>query len=251
MRTRWQSSAMQSWLSAARLEKDSDFSSYLKFDLKGHAILPGFVDSHTHLYYLIISLGNVKLDGLDSMDATLAKIRTYSNTLGRNEWVTGEGFSPDRWMKYVHPDRFMLDKVTGGRPAAIFSKDQHILWVNSKALEMAGVTAGTRDPRGGMIERLDNNEPSGILKETPGYFPVLKMISKSENRNLSKLHNLALKELYRKGVTGVHSFDGPDALPFFHNLSQNGKLGLRINYYPPAAMLPELKAKTNFLWVWQ
>lgn len=225
------------------LEKDRDFSLYSKIDLKRHAVLPGFVDSHTHLYFLVISMGNVKLDGLNSINETLTKIKLYSTKLGKNEWITGEGFSPDRWRKYIHPDKFMLDSVTGGHPAAIFSKDQHLLWVNSKALEMAGIAEDTADPKGGSIERLDNNEPSGILKETPGYFPVLKLISKSGNKNLSKLYELALKDIYNKGVTGVHSFDGPDALPFFLEMSQKGKLGLRINYYPPAKMLSELKER--------
>lgn len=226
-----------------RLEKDVDFSSYSKVDLRGHAILPGFVDSHTHLYFLVISMGNVKLDGLNSIDEALAKIEAHSAELGKNEWVTGEGFSPDRWKKYILPDKFMLDGATGGRPAAIFSKDQHLLWVNSKALQMASITKDTPEPDGGSIERLKNNEPSGILKEMPGYFPVLKIISKSGNKNLSKLYDLTLKDLYGKGVTGVHSFDGPDAMPFFLKMSQMGKLGLRINYYPPVKMLSDLKER--------
>jgi len=225
------------------LEKDPDFSKYPKINLKMHAVLPGFVDSHTHLYYLIISAGNVKLDGIITIEETLAKIKAHSSKLAKNAWIVGEGFSPDRWKRYVLPDKFMLDKVTGGKPAAIFSKDQHMMWVNSRALELAGITRDTREPEGGSIGRMPSNEPSGILKEIPGYFPVVKLISKAGASAISKLYRSTLKDIYKKGVTGVHSFDGPDALEFFMEMSQKSKMGLRVNYYPPVKMLPELKAR--------
>ncbi|MCX6826593.1 MAG: amidohydrolase family protein, partial [candidate division Zixibacteria bacterium] len=137
-----------------RLQADSDFSSYKISDLKGSAILPGFVDAHTHFYFLAISMGNVKLDGLASFKDVLRRIELFSSSLDGDEWVVGEGYSPDQWQEYISPDRFMLDRVTGGRPAAIFSKDTHIMWVNSKALELAHIAASTPDPKGGIIARL-------------------------------------------------------------------------------------------------
>lgn len=229
------------------LHKDGDFKSFNKIDLKGHTVLPGFVDSHAHFYFLAMTLGNVKLDGLQSLDEVLGKIRTFSRKLGKTEWVTGEGFSPDRWKEYVMPDRYMLDKVTGDRPAAIFSKDQHMLWVNSRALEKAGITSKTPDPRGGKIERFGNGEPSGILMEIPSYFPVIKEIKQPAAGKAKKLHRQALQIAYSKGVTGIHSFDGLEALSFYDELSRIGQLGLRINYYPPGKSLTKLeKAKIRF-----
>ncbi len=222
------------------LEKDADFKTCERINLRGRTVIPGFTDSHTHFYFFAMSLGSVKLDGLDSIEETLAEVKRHVSGLSGNEWVTGDGFSPDRWKRYVIPDRYMLDKVTGGRPAAIYSKDQHIMWVNSRALELAGLSRKTPGPAGGVIDRLANNEPSGILRELPAYFPVLKLIKGPAQSKQYGFFRRAVNIAYSKGVTGVHSFDRREALPFFDNLSKSKKLGLRINHYPPAAMLPDL-----------
>ena len=225
------------------LKYDPDFSGFAKINLKGMSLLPGFVDAHTHFYFIIMSMGTVKLDGYESLDKVLARIRKQVATLDKNEWLVGDGFSPDRWKKYAQTDRYILDNVSAGRPAAIFSKDQHTMWANSKALELAGISVDTPEPAGGKIERFADGTPTGILKEIPGYFPVFKMIKKPNDAKIALYHDLALKNAYEKGVTGVHSFDGPDALDYFYSLSERGKLGLRINYYPPAKMIDELSKR--------
>ena len=99
----------------------------------------------------------------------------------------------------------MLDKVTGGRPAAIYSKDQHVMWVNSRALDLAGLNRKTPDPAGGVMDRLANNEPSGILRELPAYFPVLRLIKGPAQSKQQGLFKKAVDFAYSKGVTGVHS----------------------------------------------
>ncbi|UCD18014.1 MAG: amidohydrolase, partial [Candidatus Zixiibacteriota bacterium] len=137
-------------------------------------------------------------------------------------------------------DRYMLDQVTGGRPAAIFSKDQHTIWANSKALALAGITSRTRDPEGGWIVRLDRGEPSGLLKELSAYSPLLKLIEQPSPAQAQKLFGRLLKHAYSRGITGVHSFDRLDALPFYADLARRGELGLRVNYYPPSGILGRL-----------
>jgi predicted amidohydrolase YtcJ len=224
-----------------RLECDDEFKKYQKIDLKKKVLLPGFTDSHTHFAFSATTYDNINLDGLDSLDAVLDAIKKHSRKLKRNEWVVGFGFAPDQWSEYIIPDRYMLDKVTGGRPAAMWSKDTHAIWANSKALEIGGVNRHTRDPKGGKIERLDNNIPSGILKEVPAYFLVFKKIKQPDRNKALKMYKRTLKMAYSVGVTGVHSMDGPEALDLFVALSEKGQLGLRINYYPPCANISDLK----------
>jgi len=223
-----------------RLDQDSDFASYRKIDLHGATVIPGLVDAHTHFYYMAQSMSNVMLDGLASVESVLEKIKKHAEGLKKNEWVVGQGYSPDRWKSYVKVDRYMLDRVTGGRPAAIFSKDQHMLWANSRALKLAGITAKSPDPRGGRFERLADGEPSGILKEIPGYFPVYKHVKEPNRNKMITLHRQLVRQMYTRGVTGVHSMDGPDALDFFADLSAKKRLGLRINYYAPPKILTAL-----------
>ncbi len=222
------------------LDKDDDFNYYDRIDLKKSVVLPGFHDAHTHIMYAALSETMVNLDGFKSMREVLAAIKSHAQKLKRNEWIEGVGFSADRLKDYVMPDKYMLDKVAGGRPAAIFSKDQHLMWVNSKALELAGYDSKTADPDGGVIERLENGEPSGILKEYPAYSPIYEMASRqNKTRRLESFLDY-LPHIYSKGVTSVTSMDGPEAFNNFLELSTKGKLGLRVHHYVAPEILGKL-----------
>jgi predicted amidohydrolase YtcJ len=230
-----------------RLDRDPDFGSYSKIDLKGRTVVPGFVDAHTHFYYFALSLGRVMLDSVESLEKCLERIKQFSAKQPKDAWIVGDGYSPDRFTKRIEPDRYMLDKVTGGRPAFIFSKDQHTAWVNSRALEIAGIDENTLQPEGGRIERFPDSSPTGILREGPAYERVYARIPLPPRREVDRRYKLALEHAYSKGVTGVHSFDGPDAFPYFVDLAESGNMGLRVNHYPGARMLPSLlKNKTYF-----
>jgi predicted amidohydrolase YtcJ len=198
-----------------RLEHDPDFKSYRKINLRGRMVIPGLVDGHTQFYYWAKALGHVDLDGLDSIDKALNRIKKHALQSGKKDWVVADGFSPDRLKKRAEFDRYMLDRVTGDRPAFIFSKDQHTVWVNSRALKLAGIDKNTPDPEGGVIDRFDDGTPSGILRENPAYNPVYKRIASVSKKEMTRRFEIALEIAYRKGVTGVHSFDGPEAFTFF------------------------------------
>ena len=222
------------------LEHDPDFKSYNKINMRGKTITPGFTDAHTHFYYFALSLGKVNLDNLESIDSCLKKIKSFAGSLKKNEWITGKGYSPDRFNKYIEPDRYMLDKVSGGRPAVLFSKDQHSAWVNSKVLSLAKITSKTKDPADGKIERDENGEPTGILRENAAYNLVYPLIPQMSQKRIDVLYQQALQFAYQHGVTSVHSFDTSEGFEYFAKLTEKGKLGLRINYYFPSAILPEL-----------
>ncbi len=230
-----------------KLEHDPDLARYDKIDLKKRTVIPGLVDAHTHFVFFALSLGNVSVQNLDSLGATLKKIKKFSSGLPRSKWIYGEGYQPDLWRQREEPDRYMLDKVTGGHPAFIYSKDQHSVWVNSKALELAGYDRNTRDPDGGKIERYPDGTPTGILREGPAYVPILSHIPDPSRAEMMRLYKRALEFAYERGVTGIHSFDGPDAFELFGHLAEKNKVGLRVNYYPGAKLLPQLeKTSTRY-----
>lgn len=222
------------------LQHDPDFKSYSRINLKGKVIVPGLVDAHTHFYYLALSLGRVMLDGLPTLEACLKKIADFSARQPKDSWIVGDGYAPDRFTTRREPDRYLLDKVTGGRPAFIFSKDQHSAWVNSKALDIAGISRTSREPEGGKIERSSDHTPTGILREGSAYNPVWQNIPPADKKTADRLFAQALDLAYRKGVTGVHSFDGPEAFTYLLDRAARGKVGLRINYYPSGRLLPKL-----------
>jgi len=230
------------------LQNTAEFKSFSKVNLKGKTVVPGFIDAHTHFYYFALSYGRVSLDGLDSLDKCLAKIKKFATSLGKDEWLYGEGYAPDSFKKWMEPDRYMLDKVSGNHPAYLFSKDQHSAWVNSRALELAGVDKNTPEPKGGKIERFSDGTPSGILRESPAYKNIHDLIPEPSQKSVKTYYQKALEHAYRKGVTGVQSFDSsPKAFEWFTAMNSNRKLGLRINYYFQAAQLPTLaKNKVHY-----
>jgi predicted amidohydrolase YtcJ len=231
----------------ANLQHDPEFSSYLHFDLKGKCILPGLVDAHTHFFNYAQTLGCVSLDGMDSLDKCLRRIRGFAETLPARAWVVGMGYSPDHLRVRTEPNRRQLDTVTGGRPAFIFYKDLHSACANTSALQAAGITAETPDPVGGVILRDESGHLTGVLRETPAYSLVWNMIPKRSKRETDRLFRIALDHAWRKGITGVHSMDGPEAFAYLADLAERNKLGIRITYYPSASLLPQLeKAGTRY-----
>ncbi len=222
------------------LQHDRDFRKYEKIDLKGINVIPGMVDSHVHFYYMALTLGKIRLEATDSVDSCLTKIKQFASRLKKDEWVVGEGFSPDRFKSETLPDLAMLDKVCGGRPAFIFSKDQHSCWVNSRALSLASVDYKSADPDGGEIDHDSDGNLTGFLREGPAISLVYRLIPTPKKQMVDRLYKQALDIAYRNGVTGIHSFDGPAALDFWQEKASQGKVGLRVNHYPPADLLPRL-----------
>jgi predicted amidohydrolase YtcJ len=217
------------------------FPRHRPIDLKGRTVIPGLVDSHTHFYFWAITLGAIHIEGTVDFEAALREIASYCAGRPTDEWIVGDGWSPDRWATYHLPTAAELDRVTGDRPAALFSKDEHMVWVNSRALQIAGINEHYPDPPGGVIDRDPmTGHPTGILREVPGYFPVIKLIARPKAEQAAKFWEEAARIAYSRGVTGFHSVDGPEAWEFFRSLYERGKLGFRVQYYFPAGKLDEL-----------
>lgn len=228
------------------LQHDPDFKKYHQVDLKGRTMTPGFVDSHTHFHYFARWLGMVDVDGIDTIQKCLSRIKKFASGLGKSEWVIGNGYSADRFRTRLEPDRWMLDRVCGNRPAFIYSKDGHTAWVNSRALKLASIGKKTADPPGGVIDRLSDGEPSGILRETACHL-VYSILPSPSHAATRRLYKKALDYAYRKGVTAVHSVDGEAGFTFFSKMAETGSLGLRINYFFPVAVLAKLhRAKIRY-----
>ena len=217
------------------------FPRHMKIDLKGRTVIPGLVDSHTHFYFWTRTFNTVHLDGLDSYAACLREIERFAKRNPKVDWIIGDGWSPDRWKEYLLPTAQDLDRATGNRPAALFSKDQHMLWANSAALSLAGITKKSYQPHGGRIDKDEvTGEPTGILRELPGYFQVVKLMSRSQPDLVEKDWKLVSDIARSKGVTGFHSMDGPEAFDLFTSLNGRGKLDFRAHYYFPVKMLDDV-----------
>ena len=121
-------------------------------DRAGALVLPGFQDCHVHAPPAGRELLTIDLHDLPGRPHYLETIAGYVSAHPEAEWITGGGWCLDHFPE-SGPSREDLDAVTGGRPAFLFNRDVHGAWVNSAALERAGIDASTPDPPDGRIER--------------------------------------------------------------------------------------------------
>ncbi|WP_188055878.1 amidohydrolase [Sphingosinithalassobacter sp. CS137] len=131
-------------------------------DMEGRTLLPGMVDGHGHVMGLGFQLRTLDLSETDSLEEAIALIRqgTDENTA---TWIVGRGWNQERWGLGRFPTAADLDAAFPGKAIYLERVDGHAAWANSKAMELAGITAETEAPAGGRIETNDDGTPSGIF----------------------------------------------------------------------------------------
>ncbi len=132
--------------------------------LMGRWLLPAFHDSHVHPVQAGTELNLCNLADLDSVPAYLDRITSYAAEHPQRTWITGGGWSMDAFPGGV-PTAALLDRVCPDRPIYLPNRDHHSAWVNTRALELAGIEARTPEPRDGRIERGPDGSPTGALHE--------------------------------------------------------------------------------------
>ena len=204
-------------------------------DLGGKMLLPAFFDSHmhpaesAHLYNYQLNLFDVT--GLDLKQAYLDATRQFAHKHTDSLWITGGGYSRSVFDE-TGPRKEWLDEIVFDRPVAITSTDGHSMWVNSKALEIAGVGADTPQPKEGVIKiDLSTGEPSGLLQE-PGAMELVRKHIPPHTKQQVKVSLLWLQEwLNSKGITSTHEamlgIDEPNIHEAYDELAQQGKLTVR------------------------
>lgn len=133
-------------------------------DLDGRTVVPGFIDAHVHPLPAGLGMLRCGLDSAQDAADALDRIGRYADANPDLPWIVGGGWSME-WFPGGTPARHELDKVVPDRPAILVNRDGHGAWVNSAALQLAGVDAGTADPTDGRIEREPGGSPQGTLHE--------------------------------------------------------------------------------------
>ncbi|MFE6149699.1 amidohydrolase [Streptomyces sp. NPDC057889] len=133
-------------------------------DLKGKLLIPGFQDAHAHPVGGGLELGQCDLSGATTLDEYRSRISAYAQAHPDTEWITGGGWSMEAFPGGL-PTAAELDALVPDRPAYLVNRDHHGAWVNSRALQAAGIDARTPDPADGRIERDADGAPTGMLQE--------------------------------------------------------------------------------------
>jgi len=172
-------------------------------DLDGKMVLPGFIDSHAHVSCATNEAASLEMFHLESLEAYLEAVKVFAESHPEHEVIYGGGWHNDLFPP-TGPLKEDLDAVISDRPVCLMSEDGHFDWVNSKAIEMAGISKDTVAPAGGIIEKDPlTGEPSGTFRETArdlvqnGLPPFTVDQIKGSIRNF-------MQEAASVGITTVH-----------------------------------------------
>src|ERR1051326_6556936 len=201
-------------------------------DLGGHFVMPGFNDAHVHLGSGGFEKLNVNLVGSKSLDEMKQRIAARVKTAGPGEWIQGRGWDHTLWAEQKTPTREDIDSVTGDHPAIFNRVDGHIAVANSAALKAAGITAQSPDPHGGKIDRDNQGEPTGILRETAMGL-VGEKIPPPSAAQRRRAAELALEDAARWGITSAQDNSDWEDFLTYEQMEKEGKLTLRIAEWLP------------------
>jgi predicted amidohydrolase YtcJ len=197
-------------------------------DLPGRMILPGFQDSHAHPVSAGLELGECNLYEAETVADIQRIVRDCAVAHPDLPWIRGNGWALPIFPQ-ANPSRELLDRLVPDRPAFFYAADGHSAWVNTRALELAGVTRATPDPEGGRIERDPRTgEPSGTLREDAMALVASRLPPYTADQRLDAARR-ALREANRFGITAITDADvGDETLEAYAELSRRGELSARV-----------------------
>ena len=197
-------------------------------DLAGRTVIPGMVDAHAHLFGLGTFLRDIDLTDTRSYDAIVSRVAGRVKDVPSGRWIIGRGWDQNKWGDTRFPTHDALSRVTPNNPVVLERIDGHAVLANAAAMKAAGVTAATRDPAGGRIERTASGEPTGVFVDNAMALidRVVPPLSHDEMRSATVA---AISESNRWGLVGLHDPGEPrDVLDVFEELAKEGKFSLRV-----------------------
>ena len=205
-------------------------------DLNGRMLLPGFHDIHVHPVESGVLYQQCVLFDIRGVDKLLDKIRECALAKPKDEWIVGAGWTLDNFVPSGLPDKKLLDEIVPDRPVSLKSSDGHSLWVNSKALEFAGIDAATPDPENGRIDRYPNSdEPSGSLQEDSAIMLIATHEPALTSNDLINGLKYSRDLFHSYGITGIQDAllklepgDGYYGLDAYNYLDAKGELNLHV-----------------------
>ena len=196
-----------------------------RVDLGGRCVLPGFTDAHVHFPTWALAQGQLRLEGTRSLDEALARVGAAVGSVPEGRWIRGLGWRSGDWSPAVEPTKEALDAVTGDIPAALMARDYHSLWLNSAALGRAN---GDLQVPGGVVERNDQGEPTGVLREECAWHFRDTYVRPTHDEMVDASRE-GIRLANSRGVVAVHDKDGwLGALAVFQELQRERALTLRV-----------------------
>jgi predicted amidohydrolase YtcJ len=196
-------------------------------DIDGATVLPGLVDTHTHIFSLGEALSRVSLYDVETEAEAVERIVEAAKTVPKGEWIVGHGWDEGAWANR-YPDMKLLTERVPDHPVYMRSLHSFAGWGNRLAFERAGITADTEAPVGGEIGRYPDGEPSGLLLNRA--VPLLEAaIPKPDHAQLRARALMALEQMATDGYVQIHDA-GLDTrhMAVLEDLEAAGELPIRV-----------------------
>lgn len=170
---------------------------------KGKTLLPGITDGHGHMLGLGFNLLNVDIRGIDSAKQSVQTVAKFAKNNPSLLWIKGRGWNQEIWSDGKYPTAKQLDEYISDRPVYLRRVDSHAVWLNSKAMALAGIDKNTLAPPGGEIVKDENGEPTGVLIDNAESL-VTAIIPEPSRLEMAQALDMASKHLLSLGITSVH-----------------------------------------------
>jgi predicted amidohydrolase YtcJ len=207
----------------------------MTINLNGGTLLPGFNDAHVHVWKLGLLLTvqvDARGDAAPDIPTIAAKFRQRAAETPPGVWLSGRGYNEAVLPEKRHPSRYDLDAASTEHPIALTRTCGHMIVANSRALELAGITRDTPDPHGGLIERDEHGEPTGLLIETAQGL-ITRVMTEPDDATMARAIRAAMSHQLALGITSATDpLLTPSHLRVYHQLEAEGLLSVRINGLP-------------------
>lgn len=201
-------------------------------DAGSKLLLPGFNDAHVHFVSGGLQLDNVQLNDATSSEEFVRRIAEQVKKTAKGEWVQGGDWDETKWNPPQLPTKEMIDPVSPDTPVFLWRYDGHSALANSVVLRLAGITAQTPDPPGGVIVRDTQGNPTGDLKDAAADLVDKVIPPLTHDRRLRAVQR-ALAHAASLGVTSVQNMNPEYAdIAVYSELQQHGELTTRIYAAP-------------------
>lgn len=211
---------------------DKDVKKYIGkntkvIELNGLTVIPGIIEGHMHFPMLGETL--MKIDAFwKPQQEIIDAVKDHALKITPGEWIQGFGWNNEVWENKSYPNKEMLDKVSPNNPVILERTDGHMIWVNSLALKLAGITKETKDPQGGEILRDKDGNPTGCLVDA-AYESIYKIIPPLNNTRKKEALLKVQEQLITLGITSCVDAGSPVGdIENIKTLYNDGKLIVRI-----------------------
>jgi predicted amidohydrolase YtcJ len=224
----------------SREEIEKNYVSSQVRDLEGACVYPGWIDAHCHFFGYGMNLSAVDVAGTTSVEEIIAMLKEHQ-AKQPGLWITGRGWDQNDWQVQEFPDKSMLDAHFPDTPILLRRIDGHAAWVNSRALEIAGVTAQSKVDGGTVM--LSGGVPNGILVDNAIGLVGSRIPAATEEEMIAALRQ-AEKNCFEVGLTSVQDAGlSYRVVKLIDSEHKKGTLKIRIN----AWLSPSIENFTHFV----